>query len=70
MSAPGGVQFFRRKDIDATVTRMKADAAVAEQKLQKLAGARTEPRPVLDAALAEARAAFDRASQAAWSASK
>jgi hypothetical protein len=55
----------RRKDIDAAVSRMRADAAVAEEKLQKLARAGTESWSALNAALAATRAAFDRANQTA-----
>ncbi|MGC1576177.1 MAG: hypothetical protein WA813_08640, partial [Beijerinckiaceae bacterium] len=54
----------RRKDIDAAVSRMKAEATEAEKKLQKLATAPTEPWSALNAALNETRAAFDRANQA------
>jgi hypothetical protein len=54
----------RRREIDATVSRMKADAATAEKKLQDLARAGTESWSTLNAALAETRATFDRANQA------
>jgi hypothetical protein len=54
----------RRREIDATVSRMKTDAAVAEKKLQELARAGTEFWSTLNAALAETRATFDRANQA------
>jgi hypothetical protein len=60
----------RRREIDATVARMKADATVAEEKLQKLARAGTESWSALTAALAETRATFDRAHQAAREAFK
>ena len=60
----------RRREIDATVSRMKADAAAAEKKLQDLAHAGTESWSVLNAALAETRATFDRANQAAREAFK
>ena len=49
---------------------MKADAATAEVKLQKLAQAGTESWSALNAALAETRATFDRANQAAREAFK
>ena len=49
---------------------MKADATVAEEKLQKLARAGTESWSALTAALAETRATFDRAHQAAREAFK
>src|SRR3974390_3136140 len=55
----------RRKDIDATVSRMRADAAAAEERLQKLGRAQRESWSALNAALGETRAAFDRANQAA-----
>src|SRR5579872_6351976 len=54
----------RRREIDATVSRMKADAATAEKKLQELARAGTDSWSTLNAALAETRATFDRANQA------
>jgi hypothetical protein len=55
----------RRREIDATVSRMKVDAATAEKKLQDLARAGTESWSALNAALTETRAIFDRANQAA-----
>ena len=60
----------RRREIDATVSRMKADAATAEKKLQDLARAGTESWSGLNAALAETRATFDRANQSAREAFK
>jgi hypothetical protein len=60
----------RRREIDMTVSRMKADAATAEKKLQDLARAGTESWSALNAALAETRATFDRANQAAREAFK
>ena len=54
----------RRREIDATVSRMKSDAAAAEKKLQELARAGTESWSTLNTALAETRATFDRANQA------
>jgi ElaB/YqjD/DUF883 family membrane-anchored ribosome-binding protein len=61
----------RRQDVDATVTRMKADCAVAEKELQtKLTQASTESLTALNAALAQTRAVFDRANQAAQEAFK
>jgi len=62
--AAGEFAASRRGEIDASVTRMKADAAAAEEKLQKLARAGTESWSALNAALAETRAAFDRANKA------
>jgi hypothetical protein len=60
----------RRNDIDATVSRMRADAAAAEEKLQQLARTGTESWSALNAALTETRAVFDRANQAAQEAFK
>lgn len=61
----------RRNDIDATVSRMRADATGAEEKLQELAqAAGTESWSALNAALTETRAVFDRANQAAREAFK
>jgi hypothetical protein len=60
----------RRTDIDAAVKRMSADAAAAEEKLQKLSQAGTQSWSSLMAALTETRAAFDRANQAAREAFK
>jgi hypothetical protein len=64
-AAAGEFAAERRKEIDATVSRMRADAAAAEAKLQKLGQAGTESWSALRAALTETRAAFDRANQAA-----
>jgi hypothetical protein len=58
----------RRNDIDAALKRMKADALEAEANLQKLKRAGEESWGALNGALAESRAAFDRANQAAWDA--
>jgi hypothetical protein len=56
----------RRVEIDAAVKRMKAEAAAAEEKFQKdLNQAGTQSWSALMATLAETRAAFDRANQAA-----
>ena len=60
----------RRDEIDAVVKRINADAAEAERKLQKLNQAGTQSWSALMAALAETRAAFDRANQAALDAFK
>jgi hypothetical protein len=49
---------------------MKADAADAETRLQKLRQAGSESWSVLSGALAESRKAFDQANQAAWDALK
>jgi hypothetical protein len=60
----------RRAEVDAAVTRMKADAADAEARLQKLKGAGSESWTALSAALAESRKAFDQANQRASEAFK
>jgi hypothetical protein len=61
----------RRVEIDAAVKRMKADAAAAEEKIQKnLNQAGTQSWSALMATLTETRAAFDRANQAAREAFK
>ena len=54
----------RRGEIDAALTRMKADAAAAEAKLMKLNEAGTQSWSVLTDALKETRSTFDRANQA------
>jgi hypothetical protein len=51
---------------EAAVQQMKAGAASAEANLQKLAKAGGESWSALNTALAESRAAFDRANQTAW----
>ncbi len=55
----------RRGDVDAGIKRMQAGASEAEASLQKLSRAGTESWAALRSALAESRAAFDRANQAA-----
>lgn len=60
----------RRREIDTTVSRMRADALAAEKKLQDLARAGTESWSALNTALAETRATFDRTNQAAREAFK
>ena len=59
-----------RREVDAAIVRMKADATAAEQKLAKLTQAGTESWSALTAALTETRASFDRANQAARDAFK
>ncbi len=56
----------RRADVDAAVKQMKADAAEAEARLQKLKQAGSESWAEMSAALAESRKAFDQANQKAW----
>jgi hypothetical protein len=60
----------RQGEIEATVKCMEADAAVAEERLQKLNQAGMQSWSALMGALAETRAAFDRANQAAQEAFK
>jgi len=60
----------RRGEIEATVKRMETDAAVAEERLQKLNQAGMQSWSALMGALAETRAVFDRANQAAQEAFK
>jgi hypothetical protein len=61
----------RRVEIDASVKRMQADAAVAEEKLQKqLDQMGPQSWSALMATLTETRAALDRANQAAREAFK
>jgi len=60
----------RRGEIDAALQRMNADAAAAEEKLQKLNLAGTQSWSALMAALTETRAIFDRANHAALEAFK
>ena len=56
----------RRADVDAAVKQMKADAAEAEARLQKLKQAGSESWAAMSEALAESRKAFDQANQKAW----
>lgn len=56
----------RRTEADAAVTRIKAEAAAAEEKLKNLARTGSTAWPALNAGLVETRAAFDRANQMAW----
>lgn len=69
-NAAAGLTADRRSDLDAALTRMKADASRAEANLQKLRSAGDESWSALGGALAESRAAFDRANQAVWEAFK
>jgi hypothetical protein len=55
----------KRANVDAAVKQMKADAAEAEARLQKLKQAGKESWAALSAALAESRKAFDQANQKA-----
>ena len=56
----------QRAKAEAAVQQMKAGASTAEANLQKLATAGSESWTALNAALAESRAAFDRANQTVW----
>jgi hypothetical protein len=58
----------KRADVDAAVNQMKADAAEAEARLQKLKQVGSDSWTALSAALAESRKAFDQANQKAWDA--
>src|SRR5262249_8063319 len=69
-SAAANLAADRRPDVDAVLKRMKADASEAEANLQKLTRAGTESWTAMNGALAESRAAFDRANQSAWDAFK
>jgi hypothetical protein len=60
----------RRDEVEAAVEQMKANAAEAEARLEKLRRAGGESWAAMSAALADSRKAFDRASQAAWAAVK
>ena len=60
----------KRANVDAAVKQMKAEAAEAEARLQKLKQAGSESWTALSAALAESRKAFDQANQKAWDAFK
>jgi len=69
-AAAGEFAAERRGEIDANLQRMKADAAVAEEKLRKLNEAGSQSWSALTAALTETRNVFDRANQAAQEAFK
>jgi len=60
----------RRGEIEATVKHMEADATAAEEKLRKVNEAGKQSWSALTTALAETRAAFDRANRAAQEAFK
>ena len=60
----------KRANLDSAVRQMKADAAEAEARLQKLKQAGNESWTALSGALAESRKAFDQANQRAWEAFK
>ena len=60
----------KRAEVDGAIKQMKADAAEAEARYQKLKQAGSESWAVLSAALAESRKTFDRVHQQAWEAFK
>jgi ElaB/YqjD/DUF883 family membrane-anchored ribosome-binding protein len=60
----------RKADLDAVIKRTNAEAAMARAKLDKLSHAGSESWSALEKALAETRAAFDRANQAVHDAFK
>ncbi len=66
----GKIAAARRADLDAAVKQMKADAAEAEARFNKLKEAGNQSWAALGAALAESRKAFDRANQKAGDALK
>jgi hypothetical protein len=69
-SAANEFAAVRRSEVEATVKRMEADATTAQEKLHKLNQAGTQSWSVLMGALAQTRAAFDRANQAVQEAFK
>ena len=68
--AATGFAAERRAEIDSAVKRMKADAAAAQARLDKLGKAGSESWSAMRTALGETRAAFDRANQAVYEAFK
>jgi hypothetical protein len=60
----------KRNDLDAVLKQMKAGAAEAEARFEKVKQAGGESWSALSAALAESRKAFDVATQQAWDALK
>jgi hypothetical protein len=65
-AASAELAYDQRAKAEAAVQQMKAGASSAEAKLQKLAKAGGESWTALNTALAESRAAFDRANQTTW----
>ena len=55
----------RRDEIQATATRMMADASAAQERLQQIVRSGAKPWSTLNAALQEVRAALDQANQTA-----
>ena len=60
----------QRATVEAAAKQMRADAAEADARLQKLKQAGNESWTALSAALAQSRDAFDKANQKAWDAYK
>ena len=60
----------KRNELDTALTQMKAGAAEADTRFQKLKQAGGESWTALSAALADSRKAFDKANQQAWDALK
>jgi hypothetical protein len=69
-NAAKGFAAEHRNDLDTLIIRMNSEAAAAEERLRKLNEAGTQSWSALTGALAETRAAFDRANQAARDAFK
>ncbi len=66
----GKLAAAQRPKVEAALKQMKAQAAEAEERLQKLKQSGGESWGALNTALTESRKAFDRASQQAWDAFK
>ena len=60
----------RRAEVESAMKRMKAEAAAAEAKLDKLSRAGTKSWAAFRAALGETRTAFDHANQQVYDAFK
>ncbi len=69
-AAAAGFAADRRVEIEGVLQQMKTQASEAEAKIQKVTQASTQSWTGLNTALAESRAAFDRAVQAACDAFK
>jgi hypothetical protein len=69
-AAAANVAAARRANLEAALKQMKADAAEADARLQKVRQAGSVTWTALSAALAESRKAFDAANQQAWNALK
>ncbi len=60
----------KRTSVDTAIKQMRADAAEADARLQRLKQAGSESWTALSGALAESRKAFDQANEKAWDAFK